>query len=298
MADNPDNESLDDPVNNQPEDLQTGIILTKDTEAITPNQEAASMEVHKHPHHVTHKKKWGEYLLEFFMLFLAVFLGFVAENIREKATEHERAKHYAKSLYRDMVDDSVKLTDAINISNDIALKSDTLRMLCEGKAIKEVPAGAIYYYGRYAFRHWGFQPTNATLEQLKNSGSLRFFDNYELEDAISRYDKSTRWLVSTIQIDMDNVNLGTTYRFQLLDARIMDSVMSYKTPRSFIDRFVTQQQQLVTYDQQKWTELLNYAATRSEGLKGLIAVGYQPALENARKVIALLKREYHLEDER
>jgi len=26
------------------------------------------MEVHKHPHHVTHKKKWGEYLLEFSLL--------------------------------------------------------------------------------------------------------------------------------------------------------------------------------------------------------------------------------------
>ena len=25
------------------------------------------MEVHKHPHHVTHKKKLGEYLLEFLM---------------------------------------------------------------------------------------------------------------------------------------------------------------------------------------------------------------------------------------
>lgn len=31
------------------------------------------MEAH-HPHHVTPKKKWTEYLLEFFMLFLAVFL--------------------------------------------------------------------------------------------------------------------------------------------------------------------------------------------------------------------------------
>ena len=41
------------------------------------------MEVHKHPHHVTHKKKWVEYVLEFVMLFFAVFLGFIAENIRE-----------------------------------------------------------------------------------------------------------------------------------------------------------------------------------------------------------------------
>lgn len=44
------------------------------------------------PHHVTHKKKWVEYLLEFFMLFLAVFLGFVAENIREHTVENDPGK--------------------------------------------------------------------------------------------------------------------------------------------------------------------------------------------------------------
>lgn len=48
-----------------------------------PQPQTQNMEVHKHPHHVTHKKKWGEYFLEFLMLFLAVFLGFLAENFRE-----------------------------------------------------------------------------------------------------------------------------------------------------------------------------------------------------------------------
>ena len=33
-------------------------------EALTDNnQPTTNMEVHKHPHHVTHKKKWGECLL-------------------------------------------------------------------------------------------------------------------------------------------------------------------------------------------------------------------------------------------
>ena len=58
------------------------------------------MEVHKHPHDVTHKKNWKGYLLEFFMLFLAVFLGFIAENEWEHVVEKNRAKQYAKSLYR------------------------------------------------------------------------------------------------------------------------------------------------------------------------------------------------------
>ena len=68
--------------------------------AINPNlTNHNTMEVHKHPHHVMHSKKWGEYLLEFFMLFLAVFLGFVAENYREHLINKEHEHQYIVSLY-------------------------------------------------------------------------------------------------------------------------------------------------------------------------------------------------------
>src|SRR3954447_12485199 len=83
--------------------------------------QTTKMEVH-HSHHPTHKKKWSEYLLEFFMLFLAVFLGFVAENIREKNVEHEREKEYALQLYKELYADSVafnqKLTARLSKEQD------------------------------------------------------------------------------------------------------------------------------------------------------------------------------------
>src|SRR5205085_7353219 len=75
-----------------------------ETKQETSNQQPATkkMEVHKHPHHVSHKKKWGEYLLEFFMLFLAVFLGFIAENYREHIVEHQQEKQYMITLIEDL----------------------------------------------------------------------------------------------------------------------------------------------------------------------------------------------------
>ena len=54
------------------------------------------MEVHHHPHVPTHSKPWKEYILEFAMLFLAVSMGFIAENVREKYVE----KKGLKSLYK------------------------------------------------------------------------------------------------------------------------------------------------------------------------------------------------------
>ncbi|MEI8111301.1 MAG: hypothetical protein WCH59_09955 [Chitinophagia bacterium] len=62
------------------------------------------MEVH-HPHHPSHKKAWKEYLLEFFMLFFAVSLGFLAENLREVYIEKERSHELAKMLESDVRDE-------------------------------------------------------------------------------------------------------------------------------------------------------------------------------------------------
>ena len=88
-----DEEHLDDTTNTQRRSLSDEINPTNDSATINPNQETENMEVHKHPHHVTHKKKWAEYVLEFLMLFLAVFLGFVAENIRETSVERHQEKN-------------------------------------------------------------------------------------------------------------------------------------------------------------------------------------------------------------
>jgi hypothetical protein len=104
--------------------------LQQNIEPQNTNQlQTENMEVHKHPHHVTHKKKWGEYLLEFFMLFLAVFLGFVAENIREHVVEHNRSKEYAISLVQDLQND----TTSINVQKKsariyIAIADSLLRL--------------------------------------------------------------------------------------------------------------------------------------------------------------------------
>src|SRR5580765_8786899 len=100
MADNLDEEALDNPINPQSKSFSDEIISTNETDTGISNQETENMEVHKHPHHVTHKKKWGEHLLEFIMLFLAVFLGFLAENIRETCVNRETEKNNIESLVR------------------------------------------------------------------------------------------------------------------------------------------------------------------------------------------------------
>ena len=56
------------------------------------------MEVHAHSH--TERKKWTHYFWEFFMLFLAVTLGFFVENQREHYIENEKSKGICKIVSR------------------------------------------------------------------------------------------------------------------------------------------------------------------------------------------------------
>ena len=156
------------------------------------------MEVHKHPHHVTHKKKWGEYLLEFFMLFLAVFLGFLAENQREHMIENEREKKFAQALYGDLKIDTAILNASIKERTFVIPNIDTFRMLVHTKGINEIPAGTWAYFGRFGTRDVSVSLQDATLQQLLSSGGLRLFKNHRVENGIAQFDQASRDMKETI----------------------------------------------------------------------------------------------------
>ena len=92
MADNVNEDALDNPIIPQSENPSDEVISSTDTDIIIPNQETENMEVHHHPDLHHKPKKWKEYFLEFLMIFLAVTLGFFAENIREHLSEKKRAR--------------------------------------------------------------------------------------------------------------------------------------------------------------------------------------------------------------
>ena len=145
------------------------------------------MEVHKHAHHDTGKKKWGEYLLEFFMLFLAVFLGFIAENIREHVVEHSRSKEYAVSLVQDLQNDTAAISIQKKSGRIFIAVVDSLLKL--SKKPLEGPNGAQFsFYTRFGYWTVPLSWSRATFEQIKNSGNLRYFKNYKLLEELMKYD--------------------------------------------------------------------------------------------------------------
>src|SRR6478672_7534260 len=144
------------------------------------------METH-HSHNISHKKKWGEYLLEFFMLFLAVFLGFLAENLREHQVEKEREKQYIESLVADLKADQLSLSNHIATVNNGILMMDTLISQLSHPADITSHTGTVYYLARLAPRLRPLTISNRTYEQLKNSGNFRLIRNLDISNGIMSY---------------------------------------------------------------------------------------------------------------
>ena len=87
------NENISPPVTiEQPEtQIEKSDITTPDIQ---------NMEVHHHPQ--VEKKNFKEYLLEGLMIFLAVTMGFIAENIRENVSDHRKEMELIRSLVKDL----------------------------------------------------------------------------------------------------------------------------------------------------------------------------------------------------
>ncbi len=181
-----DDRSQQDAQLNIPSADETVAPAAETSDIINPTSEIKDMEVHHHAHDPAaphHKKNWRNYFWEFMMLFLAVFCGFLAEYQLEHKIERDRAKELAASFYNELKNDSaaLKTIQDFRIRKYTALKylqsyfQDSSLIKCSNKFTIEL------LYGYYTFSPSFFEPGDAILEQLKNSGSLRYFKSRELQ---------------------------------------------------------------------------------------------------------------------
>ena len=92
MADNTDEKPLNPPPNNESEKTSETFASAEGKKTLKPNQDTENMEVHKHPHHVTHKKKNGKNTCWNFLCFsLQSFLD-LSQKILEKIPWNGKGK--------------------------------------------------------------------------------------------------------------------------------------------------------------------------------------------------------------
>ncbi len=144
------------------------------------------MEVH-HPHHHG-KKNIKEYFLEFFMLFLAVSLGFLAENIRERYVEEERAHELLESFIHD-VQSNVQLLDSLITMNEFSvMKNDSAMLYLMENTEVELDS----FYNFLPVSSYRYLNNNDTYDQMKSSGSLRYIKDSVLLRKIIKYNNTSK----------------------------------------------------------------------------------------------------------
>ena len=240
------------------------------------------MEVHHHSH--TERKKWTHYFWEFLMLFLAVFCGFMAEYQLEHKIEKNRAKEFASMLIDDLQKDTAAINFHIKFRETIYKNSDSLMYVLKYGSFEPDQDKIVKYFSVINDRRV-LGASRGTIDQLKHSGSLRYFKNKQLTGEIMSYynvlDIVDHWI--QYLFDYESATLGPFSR-EHYDSRYNDTFFrAQRKLKPF--RKIGEEEQVMLY---------NICATAGQ-LNKILAVFILPeALAKADKLIELIKKEYHL----
>ncbi len=146
------------------------------------------MEVHHHAGHDHSPKTWKSYASEFFMLFLAVFCGSMAEYFLEHKIESDREKEYIKAIVKDLREDTLAFD---RVAKEGQVQTEFYSNISIAVSVfsrKKIDADSLLR----AFRTESDEPAtiyvnNSAFSQLKFSGGLRLIKKDSSRNAISEY---------------------------------------------------------------------------------------------------------------
>lgn len=137
-------------------------------------------------------KNLKEYLLEGLMIFLAVMLGFIAENIREDLAQNQKEKALIESLILNLKTDTTALSSHINRNLAKNKLFDSLLALSSQDLTEPQYLYSFYnYYIRGASMSL-FIPSDAAIMQIKTDGGLSIISKKGVIDSILNYDKQNK----------------------------------------------------------------------------------------------------------
>jgi hypothetical protein len=158
------------------------------------------MEVHHHPDLHHNKKQFKGYFLEFVMIFLAVTLGFVSENLRENFVEHEHAGTMAKAFLNDLKEDTSALSLLISFRDQKTDKLNNLMNELEKPVNKQNDSLIAQLSEESITSRKYFESESGTYEQIKNSGSLRYY-SLDAQQLMIKYEQSMAALKLSSEVE-------------------------------------------------------------------------------------------------
>jgi hypothetical protein len=264
------------------------------------------MEVHHHPN--VEKKNFKEYFLEFLMIFLAVTMGYVAENIRESISDHSKEKEYVASIKKDLAEDTAALNIWVPNLFERVNEFDTLIYLLQVQGINP-RGGVLYYYARLSTRSPAFSANNNTITELKNSGNFRLITNKKMIDGLINFQKIIDSYMNLSNIDNKESQMLYPLLGKLFDADVFNKMIKSdaKATAYAVDSVTASlalekllkppgNPQLRKHNEDDINQLIFYLHERKSSFVGEIRL-LTVQKQYAAALIQLINNEYHLKDE-
>jgi len=160
------------------------------------------------------------------MLFLAVSLGFYAENLREGLLHKKELKTHINSLVTDLQTD-IALFDSVADRNTFSTEmADSLVELLHSD-FTNTPE--IYLTARTVTANNGYGYTNSkSFDQMKSSGLLRYIKPKTLLDSIGTYYATFQWLGNQTELMRLKLNEIHESNALLFDSYVFQQMMNVR----------------------------------------------------------------------
>jgi hypothetical protein len=256
------------------------------------------MEVHHHPDLLHKAKPLKEYLLESLMIFIAVVLGFFAENLREYRVERENEKHTIESLLQCLASDTIQLKNIIDENKQIINHLDNFNELKNADLRKEDFKRKFLSESISGLTSDPFFKTNdGALEQLKSSGMFRLIHKQSIIDSILKYDLLNK---STVYQEADYYYIfkeALASIRQVVDLSILrdTAYLKYNSSNNrVLFNFKNINAIAITSDKEKIKNLHSIAAILAAAVDSYVG-HLKNQLDYGERLINFLRKEYDIE---
>ena len=288
MTDNLEDKNLDYSTIHPQENVPEEKTLPNNTEKSESTHPKETIEVHHHPK--VEKKKVKEYLMEGLFIFIAVSLGFIADNIREHFSNKEIEKRNMELIADNLRGDIENIKKNIRYNEEKVKILDTLISYKGIKNVDSLYSQRFSYLVTKSIYNPTFFSNTAAIDQMKFSGSLRLVKNKEILSGIYKYESMNEHiatnreginddddrLVENISTFLDMQNLAKSRGIHFLET---NQIISNK--------------QLLN-NQQNIFKFFNQAIMRKSILEIIWLPQMRKQQKNAEELVKLLEQEYDI----
>ena len=232
------------------------------------------------------KPVWSKYLLEFIMVFLAVFLGVLAENWRENIAVQAIERDYIRSLVADIKNDSLEIQKSISRATiTLRYQDSVIFYLYNNHPVDFLPQYFLEF-DLESLRRLNVVFNTATALQLK-SGNLRLIQNQKVTRMISLYwneQENTKTILDRYLIYR---NRGREFLEQLVafsDTDLLEGGLLKSLPKGI---------RVIQSNPVLWAQYANILSHCKVTTKGYLEQ-LKKQLQSSNEMILLLRKEYDL----